>query len=590
VQLAEYFSRFGEVIESKIVYSHENMKSRGFGFVVFRSEESVDSVLQEYSNHYLQGRWIECKPALLKQELSKQSPSESVPVNPKPSNRPRDSVTTNRKKNQDVININKLQQKIPETTPTKKLTQQKIITKNNQGLNEQEDFCLSLTGQCEQPSEPKDSLRSSQQQQIHLHSANSCGPKRNDPKPRTDMNAKKAPALTGKSRPSTNNTKPSKKLVDPATTTRVAVREDAIGHHSSQPDYYRNPAQRSYHQDSESGHSLASRSRHFEQTKLPMNRVALESGDVENMHSPVLDQQIAYGSTAPTQYYPSPKPFVAPTSKFRHPFYSQSVSFEQYQPLAPIPEPNHFGQPLTNLEYRPNHRYLGRHNSAECSLMDEPVFDYEYHPHPEPQRSVGDYQMPGLASDMSLSSQYYCQSSQRTPGIGSLPHQAYFRKNYPPSTFNAQDFHDAEMLRLYQRPWETNSSAYNQSSDAEEMQYEDHYVDSPVDWLGDHTLDCTNRLQSVVGFQQVPDSREYSALPNTQMDSQYSFAAQGVVSEEQWEENLLIQKVTAVHPDESQHGQKARLFNSRTRDENELTMPEKSRGSFKSSGQKMEIM
>lgn len=75
--LKGYFQQFGKVIEANIVYNHETMRSRGFGFVIFQDEKTVQEVLKRYDDHYLYGKWIECKPALLKEEVTT-DPSQSM--------------------------------------------------------------------------------------------------------------------------------------------------------------------------------------------------------------------------------------------------------------------------------------------------------------------------------------------------------------------------------------------------------------------------------------------------------------------------------------------------------------------------------
>lgn len=75
--LKGYFQQFGKVIEANIVYNHETMRSRGFGFVIFQDEKTVQEVLKRYDDHYLYGKWIECKPALLKEEVTTE-PSQSM--------------------------------------------------------------------------------------------------------------------------------------------------------------------------------------------------------------------------------------------------------------------------------------------------------------------------------------------------------------------------------------------------------------------------------------------------------------------------------------------------------------------------------
>lgn len=56
--LKNYFQQFGRVIEANIVYNHETMRSRGFGFVIFHDEKTVQEVLKRYDDHYLYGKWV----------------------------------------------------------------------------------------------------------------------------------------------------------------------------------------------------------------------------------------------------------------------------------------------------------------------------------------------------------------------------------------------------------------------------------------------------------------------------------------------------------------------------------------------------
>jgi len=59
-QLAEYFSKFGSVQESRILYDGKNGKSRGFGFITFEDEDDVMSVLQ-IKSHIINEKDCECK-------------------------------------------------------------------------------------------------------------------------------------------------------------------------------------------------------------------------------------------------------------------------------------------------------------------------------------------------------------------------------------------------------------------------------------------------------------------------------------------------------------------------------------------------
>lgn len=65
--LTEYFSKFGKVVERLIKVDIKTKRSRGFGFIGFKSPESVDRVL-EIKEHRIKGRKIDCKKAMTKEE------------------------------------------------------------------------------------------------------------------------------------------------------------------------------------------------------------------------------------------------------------------------------------------------------------------------------------------------------------------------------------------------------------------------------------------------------------------------------------------------------------------------------------------
>lgn len=44
-ELKDFFSKYGNVVEHEIIRDHTTKRSRGFGFVVFDSEQVVDSIL-----------------------------------------------------------------------------------------------------------------------------------------------------------------------------------------------------------------------------------------------------------------------------------------------------------------------------------------------------------------------------------------------------------------------------------------------------------------------------------------------------------------------------------------------------------------
>lgn len=59
----EYFEKFGPVLEAQIMIDHHSGRSRGFGFVTFERDSSVEQVFQTGSMHELSGKRVEVKSA-----------------------------------------------------------------------------------------------------------------------------------------------------------------------------------------------------------------------------------------------------------------------------------------------------------------------------------------------------------------------------------------------------------------------------------------------------------------------------------------------------------------------------------------------
>ncbi|KAJ8754748.1 hypothetical protein K2173_012137 [Erythroxylum novogranatense] len=56
--LKEAFSRYGQVVEAKIVADRVSDRSKGFGFITFASEDEADRALSEMNGKELNGRVI----------------------------------------------------------------------------------------------------------------------------------------------------------------------------------------------------------------------------------------------------------------------------------------------------------------------------------------------------------------------------------------------------------------------------------------------------------------------------------------------------------------------------------------------------
>lgn len=74
-QFREYFSRFGEIVEALIMRDRNTGKSRGFGFVTFANEDSVDKVFA-VGPLQMQGKNVEVKKAEPKRPATTHSSSQ----------------------------------------------------------------------------------------------------------------------------------------------------------------------------------------------------------------------------------------------------------------------------------------------------------------------------------------------------------------------------------------------------------------------------------------------------------------------------------------------------------------------------------
>lgn len=68
-ELHAHFRRFGEIAECQVMYDHQTGNSRGFGFVTFTSESTVDRVVEIDQQHEIMAKHVEVKRAEPKQAL-----------------------------------------------------------------------------------------------------------------------------------------------------------------------------------------------------------------------------------------------------------------------------------------------------------------------------------------------------------------------------------------------------------------------------------------------------------------------------------------------------------------------------------------
>ena len=58
-EFKQYFSQYGFIDDSIVMHDKSSGKPRGFGFVTFKDESSIDLVLMDKSKHKLKNKWIE---------------------------------------------------------------------------------------------------------------------------------------------------------------------------------------------------------------------------------------------------------------------------------------------------------------------------------------------------------------------------------------------------------------------------------------------------------------------------------------------------------------------------------------------------
>ncbi|KAL8131778.1 heterogeneous nuclear ribonucleoprotein 1 [Apium graveolens] len=81
-ELKDFFSKYGNVVEHQIICDHETNRSRGFGFVIFDSEEVVDEMLSKTNMIDMAGTKVEIKKAEPK-KASNQLPTPAYGSKPR---------------------------------------------------------------------------------------------------------------------------------------------------------------------------------------------------------------------------------------------------------------------------------------------------------------------------------------------------------------------------------------------------------------------------------------------------------------------------------------------------------------------------
>nr|CCA14026.1 heterogeneous nuclear ribonucleoprotein A1 putative [Albugo laibachii Nc14] len=95
-EFKKYFQKYGKVVSAEVMFNRETNKSRGFGFVIFENEQSVDLILNE-RDHMIDGKLVEVKRAVPRTDVP---PIRAIPSRETPS-----SATGSVESNEDAVNL-----------------------------------------------------------------------------------------------------------------------------------------------------------------------------------------------------------------------------------------------------------------------------------------------------------------------------------------------------------------------------------------------------------------------------------------------------------------------------------------------------
>eukprot|EP00927_Polykrikos_kofoidii_P069314 TRINITY_DN64731_c0_g1_i1.p1 TRINITY_DN64731_c0_g1~~TRINITY_DN64731_c0_g1_i1.p1 ORF type:complete len:284 (+),score=36.39 TRINITY_DN64731_c0_g1_i1:158-1009(+) len=68
-KVSAYFELYGTIVDCVVMKDRNTGRARGFGFVQYDSPDSVEKVMAEYSTHKIDGKWVECKRSIPKEQM-----------------------------------------------------------------------------------------------------------------------------------------------------------------------------------------------------------------------------------------------------------------------------------------------------------------------------------------------------------------------------------------------------------------------------------------------------------------------------------------------------------------------------------------
>ena len=81
LSLSRFFEKYGEVEYSIVMTDKHTNRPRGFGFVIFKNLVSVENALNDSWNHFINGKWVECKKANSKEQCKEGRVESEIETN-----------------------------------------------------------------------------------------------------------------------------------------------------------------------------------------------------------------------------------------------------------------------------------------------------------------------------------------------------------------------------------------------------------------------------------------------------------------------------------------------------------------------------
>jgi len=68
-KIRNYFEAYGVIVDAVVMKDRETGRSRGFGFVQFDNPAPVEKVMEDYSIHKIEGKWVEVKRSVPRDQM-----------------------------------------------------------------------------------------------------------------------------------------------------------------------------------------------------------------------------------------------------------------------------------------------------------------------------------------------------------------------------------------------------------------------------------------------------------------------------------------------------------------------------------------